>query len=304
MKNGLKVLLIIGVLLGTYIAIDLYKYGIDSDLEDKRLEARIAEMENTKKPQSIISQQLEKEERLENLKSTEQKEAEERLKREKAEAERLEKERILKKAEEKRVGSGTSTIPQDRLETTCNDYEVSLKEIDNTTLFVQLNQLCKDAVYGSYSDFLEFSETMQGIEDGFARSGASVQEVTEGFVTEIDNAKAECPDNMNMQSIINRITESYVLMSYCFQDVYEEFGEFPAMEFGLFDYSDYDSGNTVNNDQCILFCDSYGYEPQWAKSIGVYQAASKCTTILNNWESSDIDDQSWCTELAGYLLNG
>ena len=77
----------------------------------------------------------------------------------------------------------------------------------------------------------------------------------------------------------------------------------PGMGLGMSpDYFEYNPVYTANNDQCVLFCDSYGYEPQWAKSMGVYQAASKCTIILNDWENSNPDDQSWCTELAGYLV--
>ena len=50
---------------------------------------------------------------------------------------------------------------------------------------------------------------------------------------------------------------------------------------------------------CVLFCDSDGYEPKWAKSMGEMQA------IMNCWDvgSLDSDDLGWCLEFSGYMMD-
>lgn len=53
---------------------------------------------------------------------------------------------------------------------------------------------------------------------------------------------------------------------------------------------------------CSLFCDSTGYEPQWAKSMGTWQAQSKCMTLVD-LENLGTADDDWCTEFGGYLMD-
>ena len=53
---------------------------------------------------------------------------------------------------------------------------------------------------------------------------------------------------------------------------------------------------------CALFCDSTGYEPQWAKTMGEWQASSKCMSIMD-FENYGTRDYDWCTELNGYMLD-
>ncbi len=61
------------------------------------------------------------------------------------------------------------------------------------------------------------------------------------------------------------------------------------------------SDRIVSNDQCSLFCDSNNYEPVWAKSMGKYQATSKCQSIvIENFQSKD---GKWCIELLGKILD-
>ncbi|MCY4490736.1 MAG: hypothetical protein OXC46_04635 [Thaumarchaeota archaeon] len=53
---------------------------------------------------------------------------------------------------------------------------------------------------------------------------------------------------------------------------------------------------SLESGSCSLFCDSTGYEPTWAKSMGTSQATSKCLTI-DDYESKDAD---WCLEFHGW----
>ena len=56
------------------------------------------------------------------------------------------------------------------------------------------------------------------------------------------------------------------------------------------------------SDNCALFCDSAGYEPSWAKSMGQNQASSKCLGV-NTPSSIGSADWNWCNEYNGYLLD-
>ena len=51
--------------------------------------------------------------------------------------------------------------------------------------------------------------------------------------------------------------------------------------------------------QRVLFCDSTGYEPGWAKSIGEQQTLNKCMAI-DDYDSRDWD---WCLEFGGYVMD-
>lgn len=59
------------------------------------------------------------------------------------------------------------------------------------------------------------------------------------------------------------------------------------------------SGSSLSS--CVLFCDSAGYEPQWAKSMGERRAHSKCATLVT------VDDYGardyWCSEFFGYMVD-
>lgn len=58
---------------------------------------------------------------------------------------------------------------------------------------------------------------------------------------------------------------------------------------------------TDTNIDCVLFCDSAGYEPNWAKSMGEHQAQSKCLNVIVG--EFGTSDYNWCNEFNGYLLD-
>ncbi len=60
-------------------------------------------------------------------------------------------------------------------------------------------------------------------------------------------------------------------------------------------------GEVATASQCALFCDSDGYEPEWAKSMGEEQAKNKCINLVVADYSSR--DAKWCVEYAGYQLD-
>ena len=68
-----------------------------------------------------------------------------------------------------------------------------------------------------------------------------------------------------------------------------------------------DSNRIGSNNQCSLFCDSSGYQPDWVGSMGKWQASSKCGSIMVSFDSH-IDymkskDGIWCDELEGKLFD-
>lgn len=52
---------------------------------------------------------------------------------------------------------------------------------------------------------------------------------------------------------------------------------------------------------CSLFCDSTGYEPQWAKGMGEFQAQMKCLQSIS--DAYGTPDSNWCVEFSGYTLD-
>ena len=311
LRNGIIVLIVIGIFFGSALLVNIYDQWQESQIEKERLDRESREKIELEKikaererveaererveAEKLEAQKLEAE-RLESLKTPEQREAE------RLEAERLNQERIDRNNQERkeRLETNKSNTPKLNQQDTisCDSYEEALNAL---YLFSgKLNQMCESIQYGSSSDFLLFSKEMQRIENAVYGEKDSPEGINERSWKLIDTVKSECPQ---LKTKSNDAQLQFGLMGLCFEIVYEEFGEFPAMGLGMSpDYFEYNPVYTANNDQCVLFCDSYGYEPQWAKSMGVYQAASKCTIILNDWENSDPDDQSWCTELAGYLV--
>ena len=65
--------------------------------------------------------------------------------------------------------------------------------------------------------------------------------------------------------------------------------------------------HTTNSNQCSLFCDSSGYQPNWVGSMGQWQALSKCESILvsanDYFEYLQSKDEIWCEELTGWQMD-
>jgi hypothetical protein len=54
-----------------------------------------------------------------------------------------------------------------------------------------------------------------------------------------------------------------------------------------------------NQSFAVDFRDSNGYTPNWAKSLGPYQALNKCSTIINEITK----DGNWCFEWTAYVVD-
>ena len=146
----------------------------------------------------------------------------------------------------------------------CDDSKEALNQI--YIFSGKLNQMCESVQYGSSSDFLLFYEEMQYLENAVYGVSDSPEGISERAWKLIDTAKIECPQ-LKTQS--NNAQLQFSLMGLCFESIYEEFGQFPAMWLGMSpDYFEYNPAYTENNNQCVLFCDSYGYEPYWPNHLG------------------------------------
>ena len=318
MRNGIVVLIVIGIFFGSILFIGTHDKWQEAQIEKERLDRQSREkieLEKIKAERERIEAEKERVEaerleaqkseveRLESLKTPEQKEAE------LLEAERINQERIDRSNQERKenLKSNTSNVENAIIEQsaestqmslTCEDYQTTLNQISH--MIFKLDKLCLKAFYGTYDDFDNFYDVMESLETGIAEKGVTVHDINNQLHNTFASVEMECMQDEDLQIYSTNVKDSLPLARMCYNDVYKKYGWFPLME--LTSKNGIYSGQTTNTGQCELFCDSYGYEPYWAKSIGVYQAASKCTTILNNWESSDLDDQSWCTELAGYLV--
>ena len=335
LRNGVIFLIVIGIFFGSILFVGIYNEWQEAQIEKERLdresheriekekikvEREKVEAEREKveaERERVEAERLEAQkveaERLESLKTPEQREAErleaDRLKMDNLEAERLEAERINQERidrnnqerKENLESNVNNVLPQEqstRTSLTCEDYSKTLNELTYTVYKFDIP--CLKALHGTYDDFNDFYDGMEKLETATTKAGITVDDFNSQAWNTISSIETECSADSNLQERVTNVKEGFHIIGMCFNNVYEKYGWFPLME--LTSRNTVSSGHTGNF--CVLFCDSYGYEPQWAKSMGVYQAASKCTTIMNNWESADSDDLSWCTELAGYLVTG
>ena len=319
------VLIVIGIFFGSMIFLSQYNMWQEEQIEKERLDRKSQEkieLEKIKAERERIEVDKLKEERLEaerleSLKTPEQKEIEEleslktpeQKEADLLEVERINQERIDRNNQERKenLKSNTANVENAIIEQsaesaqmslTCEDYQTTLEQ--TSLLFFKVDKLCLKAFYGTHDDFDNFYDVMENIETAMTDEGITIHDVNDQLYSTLASVEIECIQDEDLQIYSANVKESIPLVRMCYNDVFKKYGWFPLME--LASKKGTYSGQITNTSQCVLFCDSYGYEPQWAKSIGVYQAASKCTTILNNWENSDPDDQSWCTELAGYLV--
>ena len=331
LRNGILVLIVLGIFFGAVLFVGMYDQWQEAQIEKEKLDRESHERIEKEKIKAererveaererveaererVEAETLEAEkieaERLESLKTPEQKEAErletEKLKMENLEAERLEvdrlnQERIDRNNQERKenLKLNTDNVKSTQTSPTCKDYQTTINEIGY--MVYKFDIPCLTALHGTPADFDKFYNEMENLETVMTDAGITVQDINNQVWNTFASVELECREDSKLQEISTNFKEGFLTIEMCFNDVYEKYGWFPLMELT----SRGGNSSEHNNNSCVLFCDSYGYEPYWAKSMGVYQAASKCTTILNNWESSDLDDQSWCTELAGYLVTG
>ena len=189
----------------------------------------------------------------------------ERINAERREAERIEQEKRIEEQNLKREAERLEAEKLREKERFCNDKnrKDALEEL--LSFIPKFHQLCKTAQHGSYNDFVKFYSAMQYIKNQLANSPQETNEYTWKIFNLLEN---NCQDTEIHETVIDGKNE-HIAMSMCFEEVYEKFGEFPAMELGISpDYFDHNPQHTTNNSQCSIFCDIYGYEPQWAKSMG------------------------------------
>ena len=205
--------------------------------ERERLEAdRIEAVERAQEREEQIAEldaifenhraeKIAEEERLESLKTPEQRE-QERL-----EAERLYQERVdrINQEREERL---------DESKNQCIDYTERLNELSNS--IKSLTYQCESVPFGSDSGFYEFSSKMQDIETGLLATGITPQETNDKIWKLFSVIEDDCKHDPGLQTVATLVKNDFAWMGLCFEDMYEEFGEFPAMEIGLSpDYFDY-----------------------------------------------------------------
>ena len=219
MGKGIRIFLIVSaVFIGIGVITNVYdtmQKGIEAErLEAERLEAE--RLESLKTPeQKEMERQQEEKKRLEEINRIEEKKRKAQESMQKIlDAEKLRAVEKTQRAVEK---------PQ-----TCNDYEAGLKGIYD--LSNKLNSLCESVQHGSYTDFVRFYSTIQDVEDGLRNGGLSAKQTRDLAWEVVDAAKNKCPDKRTMA---NTVQLDFALMGLCFESVYEEFGEFPAMELGF-----------------------------------------------------------------------
>ncbi len=288
-----------------------------------------------------------------------------RLQEEKQAAERLEAEAVAERQERLEAEAVAERIKVEKAresESICHDEIIKERIEQAIVLSNRFYQACEPVQYGSYNDFVIFSDKMQTVENQINLQ-TSFQAINESILDLIITVENNC-QYTEIRDIGIDLKYDFIVMSLCFEEVYEQFGEFPGMELGVWD-NDHNPQHNTNNSQCHIFCDSrgyepdwiiyqedlddllttcvddvpldnsrdslwcdelyeyalspggvssdsnsqchifcdiYGYEPQWAKSMDVYQAAGVCMSIFNNSEQASDDDLSWCYELAGYLV--
>ena len=205
--------------------------------ERERLEAdRIEAIERAQEREEQIAEldaifendrveRIAEEERLESLKTPEQREQE------RIEAERLYQERVdrINQEREERL---------DESKNQCIDYTERLDGLPH--LIKSLTHLCESVPFGSDSGFYEFSWKMQDLENILREQNIHPKTINVKAWKLFNAIEDDCDHNPGLQTVATLVKNDFAWMGLCFEDMYEEFGEFPAMEIGLSpDYFDY-----------------------------------------------------------------
>ena len=308
MRDRTVVLIVIGIIFGSLIFGGQYTTWQEEQIENKRLDMRSQErieLEKIKAERERIEVDKLKEERLEaerleSLKTPEQKEAD------LLEAESINQERIDRNNQEREenLKSNTSNVENSIIEQSLESTQMSLTcEVTSEELLKVTNvttlmyDMCHEALLGDFDNFYQFSKRMSIIQDASVSKGNTVKLVNAEMWSFLN--KGESCTEVEITVEYNKALNGMNNMVHCFENLEENFGWFPMNDFGEYVSTEY----LIEKDTCNIFCDINDYEPQWAKNMGPYQAASRCTTIMNNWENSDEWDVQWCTELSGFLLS-
>ena len=100
-----------------------------------------------------------------------------------------------------------------------------------------LGNYCESVPFGSRTDFLRFYDGIQPFEDAAYSSGQTPQQARDIVLDLLDSIERSCQssNDVRMNNLYSEAVLSYSLMGLCFDDIYAEFGEFPAMHYGLSD---------------------------------------------------------------------
>lgn len=100
--------------------------------------------------------------------------------------------------------------------------------------------MCESVPFGSNDDFLKFSSQMQQVESYLSTQGTTPKTVNDNIWELFNVIEDECDHDQRLQSVAELLKNDFAWMGLCFEDMYEEFGEYPGMEIGLSpDYFDY-----------------------------------------------------------------
>ena len=113
--------------------------------------------------------------------------------------------------------------------------EVYMPLDDFITIHKNLWNMCESVDYGSLADFLIFKEMMKESTKILKNTLPQPLDDTHYFYYALDDVYhiAGFPSNpVDFKSKYNTFIHNKSMMGLCFEDVYEEFGEFEGMEFG------------------------------------------------------------------------
>ena len=104
-----------------------------------------------------------------------------------------------------------------------------------SSLSERLGSMCESVPFGSTSGFMDFSRDMQNINDELLMQDTSPLEFNSATRVFFDQVEASCYDTNDgaLEDVLNRAQFKYAMMGACFDDMYLEFGDFPAMNIGL-----------------------------------------------------------------------
>ncbi len=126
-----------------------------------------------------------------------------------------------------------STVNNDQ----CDLYTERLNELSNS--IKSLTYQCESVPFGSDSGFYEFSSKMQDLENILREQSIHPKTINVKTWKLFNDIEDDCDHNPGLQKVTTVVKNNFAWMGLCFEDMYEEFGEFPAMEIGLsHDYFD------------------------------------------------------------------
>ena len=135
-----------------------------------------------------------------------------------------------------------ASVPDDRVQI---PHEDVLCDSKNENVVNRLNQIisisedvgymCEGVPFGSASGFADFSKYMQNLDDVLLLQGTDPIEINSEIRGYFDQVESSCYDHQDdvLEDILTKAQFKYGMMGLCLDDMYLEFGDFPAMNIGL-----------------------------------------------------------------------